>query len=151
LEPQQQSQCNRHGRTKQNCPNSAPPTQNQRRRLFEPWKSNMSHRLLPFKMGEDGNPSVAARDGYAWVTLPFPQNEILARFPAAAAPSFTSGLQFLMPGLQVYFRNTLAVGDGCARTRSAPRKKSILLLAANGISDIVITSCPVGDRCFATP
>jgi hypothetical protein len=57
----------------------------------------MSHGLLPFKMGEDGNPSVAARDGYAWVTLPFPQNEILARFPAAAAPSFTARTHLRLP------------------------------------------------------
>jgi hypothetical protein len=54
-------------------------------------------KLLPFKMGEDGNPSVAARDGYAWVTLPFPQNEILARFPAAAAPSFTARTHLRLP------------------------------------------------------
>src|SRR5262249_23651522 len=37
-------QCNRHSRTKQNCPNPVPPTPNQRRQSG----------------GTDGNPSVAA-------------------------------------------------------------------------------------------
>jgi hypothetical protein len=39
------------------------------------------------KLARDGNPSDAARDGYAWITLPFLQDEFLASFPATAGAS----------------------------------------------------------------
>jgi hypothetical protein len=77
--------------------------------MFEPWKPNMSHGVLPFKVATDGNPSDEARDGYAWITLPFREDEILASFPAAAGPSLCQGDRGY--GSQPHLRETIRAKD----------------------------------------
>src|SRR5262249_16957697 len=78
LMPKHESQCDRHCRTEHKGTNSVPQAPNQRQRIFGLRKQITSHRLVPFK-ARDGNPSVAARNGYGLITLPFPRDKILVR------------------------------------------------------------------------
>jgi hypothetical protein len=90
------------------------------------------------KWAPDGNPADGARDGYAWITLPCPQDEILASFPAAAGPSLTArsdvGLQ--MPPIPDRHhsgasRISCAPCDPSSAPRCAPGRGVCPILAAD--------------------